>query len=191
MQKILDAALPDLFVGIQNAKETFPAPQETSFPEGIVPFCRSSCRASPSPAQDVPGTTNPTKPTFAILGRGQTPALPGVPHSPAPKPEPKLKLKNPEKGAPRQQRGERAAVWREKGLQGCSGGALKPQSRAAFQGIGGLTSHSAPEHPLCCVRMSFVPGSEHRTAGLGQLSTEQGLSHALGRDWAGEQQSRR
>lgn len=71
MQKILDVALHDLFVGIQNAKETFPAAllKELFFSAGTFPSAQHS--KHPLPAQDVPGTTNP--PHLCHPGQGANP----------------------------------------------------------------------------------------------------------------------
>lgn len=77
---------------------------------------------------------------------------------------------------------------REKGLKGALGVAWCP--RASVQGCfprNGLTFHGAPEHPLCCVRMSFVLGLQVWASS----APTRGSACALGRDWAGEGHSKR
>lgn len=75
MQKLLHAALHELSVGLQNAKETFPAPLETPLSQRNCSFLQEQqqniplCPALHQPAQEC--QVPPTPPTSAILGRGK------------------------------------------------------------------------------------------------------------------------
>lgn len=83
--KLLDAALHELFVGLQNAKETFRAPLETPPSQRNCSFLQEEQQSIPlCPAQHQhgPGTTNPTH--LCHPGQGANP-------QPSPKTRTKIK----------------------------------------------------------------------------------------------------